>query len=770
MNYPLISEYIEAIKAAEDNFEELKNLRPVLGDDGQPVMTSGNFAVVFKMQDVETGKLYALKCFTKEQEGRDEAYHLIAEELKDVESPYLTSIRYLDKELFVDTGQTTETEFPVLLMDWVEGKTLDKYLRENLDDKYALEMLAYRFSQLAQWLIPQPFAHGDLKPDNILVREDGTLVLVDYDGIYVPAMKGQKARELGSPDFRHPLRTKDDFDEHIDDFPVISILLSLKAISLNPNLHTKYGVEGRLLLSKIDYLNISSSLSLDAIQLLLSYKTLEWSYGLFIIAHTERYFSITPDFLRYTELDDCKSVSFYPLVFEKLKNSKTVYSANKEIISKVKKMTELGNIDAMLHLAWCLERGIGIGKNEEEAHMWYEKAALLGSARAQYYLGITIEDRQDSIKWLKLSAAQNNKAAIGRLGKCYYIGRNVERNFQKAHEYFEELEHLGRDADYQIGYLYLNGQGVSKNYIKAISLFSKVRKPYIQYALLCMGLCYEKGIGVRQDYTCAYRLYLRVSDRFTEVLTRIGVFFALGRGVERNEKIAYEYFKKAYDEYQNDRISQLCIGICYAKGWGVLKDFEKATEWFGYMCEQFDTIIDKHEIESLLDSKSFSEWEKDALTEDLLSQRKVGHCYFYGIGVNRDDVRAAEWYEKASKNGDSESLIFLWLLRITESNDIDAMELLIKAANQNNPEAKSLLADYYLEGWNVPIDKKRAFQLYIDAANSGVMKAMCDLGYCYGYGEGIEKDLEKAADWFIKYVELRNELSIKLFTINPMTF
>ena len=44
MNYPLISEYIEAIKSAEDNFEELSCLRPVLGDDGLPVMTSGNFA------------------------------------------------------------------------------------------------------------------------------------------------------------------------------------------------------------------------------------------------------------------------------------------------------------------------------------------------------------------------------------------------------------------------------------------------------------------------------------------------------------------------------------------------------------------------------------------------------------------------------------------------------------------------------------------------------------------------------------------------------
>ena len=258
MDYPLISEYIEAIKSAEDNFKKLTNLRPVNGDDGQPIMTSGNFAVVFKMKDIKTGKCHALKCFTKEQEGRDEAYHQIVEELKDVESPYIISIRYLDKELFVDTGQTTETEFPVLLMDWVEGKTLGEYLRENLDNKFALETLAYRFSQLAQWLIPQPFAHGDLKPDNILVRKDGSLVLVDYDGMYVPTMKGQKARELGSPDFRHPHRTEDDFDEHIDDFPFISILLSIKAIAYRAELLDRYGANDRLLFSERDYRDISN--------------------------------------------------------------------------------------------------------------------------------------------------------------------------------------------------------------------------------------------------------------------------------------------------------------------------------------------------------------------------------------------------------------------------------------------------------------------------------------------------------------------------------
>ena len=265
MNYPLISEYIEAIKSAKDNFEELSYLLPVMGDDDLPVMTSGNFAVVFKMKDERDGKFYAVKCFTKEQDGRAEAYRQITEELKDVSSPYLTSVRYLDKELFVDTDQTNETEFPVLLMDWVEGKTLDKYLRENLDDKYALEMLAYRFCQLAQWLIPQPFAHGDLKPDNIIVREDGSLVLVDYDGMYVPSMKGQKARELGSPDFRHPLRTVNDFDEHIDVFPLVSILLSLKAVSIDSSFLARFVINDRLLFSEKDYKDINNCTKINAL-------------------------------------------------------------------------------------------------------------------------------------------------------------------------------------------------------------------------------------------------------------------------------------------------------------------------------------------------------------------------------------------------------------------------------------------------------------------------------------------------------------------------
>lgn len=284
MNYPLISEYIESIKAAEENFDQLKHLRPVLDSAGEPVMSSGNFAVVFKMKDEQTGKLHALKCFLKDQEGRAEAYRMIAEELEFVNSTFLTSIKYLDEELFVDTNNSDKTEFPVLLMDWVDGLTLDKFIREHIDDEYELALLAYQFSRLAMWLMPQPFAHGDLKPDNILVKDDGTLVLVDYDGMYVPAMKGQKARELGSPDFRHPSRTEEVFDEHIDDFSLASILLSLKAIALQPSLLEEYGASDRLLFSEKDYRNLSESSSLGALQQFMQDAELASLYSLYILA------------------------------------------------------------------------------------------------------------------------------------------------------------------------------------------------------------------------------------------------------------------------------------------------------------------------------------------------------------------------------------------------------------------------------------------------------------------------------------------------------
>ena len=251
LSYPTVGQYTEAImqaaKSPDDYFDKLKHLCPVLDSNGEPIMSSGNFAVVFKMRD-EYGKQYAVRCFHRAQHGREKNYKLICDELAKVSSPYLSPIKYYEKELFIDTD-----EYPVLLMDWVDGTTLDKYIRKVLDDKKALRQLTDNFRKLSIWLLSQPFAHGDLKPDNILVKKDGSLVLVDYDGMYVPAMQGQRAREIGSPDFRSPLRTEMDFDKNIDNFPIVSILLSLELQLESKDYLSDYGAEDRLLFSKADY-------------------------------------------------------------------------------------------------------------------------------------------------------------------------------------------------------------------------------------------------------------------------------------------------------------------------------------------------------------------------------------------------------------------------------------------------------------------------------------------------------------------------------------
>ena len=291
MQYPTILEYVKAIQNAGNNLDKLTHLTPVLDDHGEPYHISGAFAVVFKMQDKSTGKYYALKCFTEEQEGRTDAYCQIAEELDMVEYPYIIFVKYIEKEVCVDC-QCEEDKFPVLLMDWVDGDTLEAYIAANYHNQSSMSMLCYRFGKMAAWLRTQSFAHGDLKSDNIIVRPDGSLALVDYDGMFVPSMKGRKSPTKGTKNFSHPLRTVDDFDETIDDFSLASIALSLKAISLNSTLLDLYGKSDRLLFSEEDYRNPSKSKVISALQELMCNKDLCTLYSLFMLALARKELSL----------------------------------------------------------------------------------------------------------------------------------------------------------------------------------------------------------------------------------------------------------------------------------------------------------------------------------------------------------------------------------------------------------------------------------------------------------------------------------------------
>lgn len=230
---------------AEDNFNELSYLRPVLNEDGSPIMSSGNLAVVFKMTD--GNKSYAVKCFIKDQEERTERYKLISDYLNSIESEYIVSVKYIENELFVDTKQTDISEFPVLLMEWVEGQTLSSCLNNAYNTAcsywstsgdgeyvyYELTRLLNSFLRMASWLLKQPFAHGDLKPDNIIVNQNGTCVLIDYDGMYVPAMAGMQNVGMRTVNFRYPFNAYSKFDDQIDNYAIVLMALSIQVFVID---------------------------------------------------------------------------------------------------------------------------------------------------------------------------------------------------------------------------------------------------------------------------------------------------------------------------------------------------------------------------------------------------------------------------------------------------------------------------------------------------------------------------------------------------------
>ena len=433
MQYPLISEYIDAISMAEDNLDELSHLVPVLDKKGKPVMSGGNFAVVFKMQDSTTGKYYALKCFTREQDTRQENYIKIADELSHVSSSYIIGVRYLPKELFVDTTQSSEEEFPVLLMDWVEGQTLDNYLRNNIDQPAVIRKLSDSFNRMAIWLLSQPFAHGDLKPDNIIVNTAGELVLVDYDGMYVPSMKGMKSKETGSPNFRHPQRSDAWFDETIDDFSLSLMATALYALSLQPALLQQYEAKDAILFTEKDLLNLPQSKLYSSLSALLYDKTfaklfsaLQLSFARVPIrgqyatmfardeAKQEAYKSLYDQAMKLYQTSDNKTEA-YQLLSQAAdmdfisKHIQVCFKTDEDIKkekARIETYTSLAtNNDAVaqLILGECYYFGWGVEQDYKKAVEWYEKAAMQGNEKAKEYLDkllnpdITDKERKEAI-------------------------------------------------------------------------------------------------------------------------------------------------------------------------------------------------------------------------------------------------------------------------------------------------------------------------------------------------------------------------------------
>jgi hypothetical protein len=230
MPWPSDQEYNEAIQNPAVAFAdlELKSGQIELNSMGLPKARSGNFATVYKV--VTTSTVYAVRCFRYDNPEHSIRYPAIASYLSQNVLPYMVSFRFMSQGIRIGPSW-----YPTVKMKWVEGESLVSYIEKNLSSHTALQSLASGWAQMLTDLQHANIAHGDLQHGNVLVVQ-GKLKLVDYDGMYVPALEGRLGIELGHRNYQHPQRTELDFGPHLDNLSAWLIYVSLVALAAQPTL------------------------------------------------------------------------------------------------------------------------------------------------------------------------------------------------------------------------------------------------------------------------------------------------------------------------------------------------------------------------------------------------------------------------------------------------------------------------------------------------------------------------------------------------------
>ena len=103
-------------------------------------------------------------------------------------------------------------------------------------------------------------------------------------------------------------------------------------------------------------------------------------------------------------------------------------------------------------------------------------------------------------------------------------------------------------AQFSLGVMYEQGKGIRQDYTEAVQWYRKAAEQGDTYAQVSLGLMYEKGQGVRQDYAKAVSWYRKAAEQGqAEAQYNLGVMYEEGQGVSKNRKVAKEWYKKACD-------------------------------------------------------------------------------------------------------------------------------------------------------------------------------------------------------------------------------
>ena len=237
----------------------LKGGNPQRGSNNYLIFYSGEFSIVFPIEVASS--TFALRCWTKDIGDAEVRYKEISNYLKQCSLPYFVDFVYVSEGILVNG-----TKYPITRMEWAEGETLCDFIKQNLQDAGCLKIAAAEFQKMVESLHTHQISHGHLQDGNILFKRNGADVeikLIDYDSLFVPALRGQPDNVVGLPEYQHPQRTAGGggANEKADYFSELVIYLSLLSLAEKPDLWNQFGdrTERGLLFTAEDFKNPDQS-------------------------------------------------------------------------------------------------------------------------------------------------------------------------------------------------------------------------------------------------------------------------------------------------------------------------------------------------------------------------------------------------------------------------------------------------------------------------------------------------------------------------------
>ncbi len=248
---PSWEQYRMALQQPQRCFRDILLRESVVSADnhGTPLVWQGSFAAVFQLRYDEN--VYAIKCFIRVMSGCDSRYAHLCDYLRAYALPCFTTFEYLHEGIELD-GMW----HPIVRMKWVEGIRLDAYIAACLQNQVSLSPLMTEMTHLSKVLRNHHIGHGDLQHGNILVTgENARIMLVDYDGMYIPSLQKMPSDEGGHPNYQHPERIQHGYyDADVDRFAWLTIYLSVLAIERDPSLWDEFHHGDNLLFRADDFL------------------------------------------------------------------------------------------------------------------------------------------------------------------------------------------------------------------------------------------------------------------------------------------------------------------------------------------------------------------------------------------------------------------------------------------------------------------------------------------------------------------------------------